>query len=363
MAAMRLGVFLNYRGAVEVAREAERLGCAVALAPEGFRSDAVSVLGAVAARTSRIGLASGVMQIPARTPVMTALAAATLDGLSGGRFRLGLGVSNPDVSRGWYGVDFDRPLARTREYVAVVRMALRGEPVRHAGTHYRLPPPGTDEAAHLRAAAVRADLPIYLAGVGPRSLALAGEIADGWIGVFCPPERLAASLEHVRAGRARVGRDLAGFEVLPSIPIGVGDDPEAAAEPLRPYFANFVGLGSSERSIYYRLATSMGFGDAAAEIHERCRRGDRAGAARAVPFAFMDRTSLIGDAHRIARRMAEYAEAGVTTLGLTLLADTVEGQLEAVSVAAEALSVSSSYPHGGKNSTHSLMTPGGSRAS
>jgi F420-dependent oxidoreductase-like protein len=334
---MQLGVFLNYRGAGEVAREAERLGCAVALAPEGFRSDAVSVLGAVGAQTQRIGLASGVMQIPARTPVMTALAAATLDGLSGGRFRLGLGVSNPDVSRGWYGVDFARPLARTREYVDIVRMALRGEPVRYAGTHFQLPPPGTEEAAHLRAAAVRADIPIYLAGVGPKSLQLAGEIADGWIGVFCPPERLAESVEQVRIGRERVGKGLAGFEVLPSIPIGIGADPETAAAPVRPYFANFLGLGSPEKSIYYALATRMGFGEAAARIHELCRQGDRAAAARAVPFDFMDRTSLLGDAKRIAGRMAEYAEAGVTTLGLTLLADSIEGQLETVRVAAEAL--------------------------
>ncbi|MFG1751902.1 LLM class flavin-dependent oxidoreductase [Streptosporangium sandarakinum] len=334
---MELGIFLNYDGAVPVAREAERLGFAYALAPEGFRSDAVSVLGAVAASTERIRLAPGVMQIPARTPVMTALAAATLDGLSGGRFCLGLGVSNPDVSRGWYGVDFDAPLARAREYVEVVRLALTGGPVRYSGEHFRLPPPGTREAAHLRAAPVRADIPIYLAGVGRRSLELAGEIADGWIGVFCPPERLAESLGHVRAGRARAGKGLGGFEVMPSIPIGVGDDPERAAEPLRPYFANFIGMGSRERSVYFALAVSMGFGAAAEEIHDRCHAGDRAGAARAVPFELIDRTSLVGDAKRISARMAEYAAAGVTTLGLTSLATSLDGHLETLRVAEEAL--------------------------
>src|SRR3954469_2043367 len=145
-ARMRLAVFLQPAGAVEVAREAERLGCTMALAPEGFRADAASVLGAVAATTSTIGLGTGVMQIPGRSPVLTALTAATLDGLSGGRFHLGLGVSNADVSRGWYGVDFDRPLERTREYVQIVRAALSGGPVRHRGRHYQLPPPGCTEA-------------------------------------------------------------------------------------------------------------------------------------------------------------------------------------------------------------------------
>jgi F420-dependent oxidoreductase-like protein len=336
---MRLGVFLSHDSAFQVAEEAERLGYAVALAPEGFKSDAASVLGGVAARTTRIALASGVMQIPARTPVLTALTAATVDGLSGGRFRLGLGVSNPDVSHGWYGVPFDQPLARTREYVQIVRQALRGTPVRFAGRHYRLPPDGVAEAAHLRAAPVRADIPIYLAAVGPASLKLAGEVADGWIGVFCPPSRVQESLRYVREGRERIGRDLDGFEVLPSVPISVGSDPHAAAAPVRGYFANFIGLGSHQRSVYHALVTSMGFGAAADEIRARLRAGDRAGAAEAVPFELVDQTSLLGSAERIAGRLAAYARAGVTTLGLTPLAPTAERQIEALRVAARALAL------------------------
>jgi F420-dependent oxidoreductase-like protein len=334
---MRLGVFLSQDSALPVVEEAERLGYAVALAPEGFKSDAASVLGAVAARTRRIAIASGVMQIPARTPVLTALTAATLDALSGGRFRLGLGVSNPDVSHGWYGVPFDRPLERTREYVDVVRLALRGEPVRYAGRHYALPPDGTGEAAHLRAAPVRADIPVYLAAVGPASLELAGRIADGWIGVFCPPDRLAESLRYVHKGREQVGRDLDGFEVLPSVPISVGPDPVAAAAEVRGYVANFVGLGTPERSVYHALVTRMGFGRAADEIRARQRAGDRAAAAAAVPFELVDRISLLGPAERLAERLAAYARAGVTTLGLTPLAATVDGQVEALRVAARAL--------------------------
>ncbi len=335
---MELGVFLNHQHAVDVARRAEQLGYTMALAPEGFRSDAVSVLGAVAGATERIGIASGLMQIPARTPVMTALTAATLDSLSGGRFQLGLGVSNPDVSLGWYGQPFDRPLQRTREYVDIVRMALRGEAVRYPGRHYTLPPEGTTEAAQLRAAAVRADIPILLGAVGQRSLELAGRIADGWIGVFSSPQRIADSLAHCRAGRVEAGiADDQPFHVLPSVPIGVGTDLEAAAAPLRGYFANFIGLGSRERGVYYRLAVELGYEAAAAEIHRCCRSGDRAGAARAVPLELIDAVSLLGDVPRIAARMAAYEAAGVTTLGLTLLDPSLDGQLRTVEAAAAAL--------------------------
>jgi F420-dependent oxidoreductase-like protein len=336
---MKLGVFLSHDSALEVAVEAERLGYAIALAPEGFKSDAASVLGAVAARTSRIALASGVMQIPARTPVLTALTAATLDAMSGGRFRLGLGVSNPDVSLGWYGVPFDQPLGRTREYVEILRMAWRGEPVRYRGRFFELPPSGAPEAAHLRGAPVRADIPVYLAGVGPRSVRLAAEIADGWIGVFSSPARIRESMEQVRAGRANAGLSVDGFEVLPSIPVGIGPDPRLAAEPLRGYFANFIGLGSRAASVYGALVTRMGFGEAADQIRTLCQAGDRAGAARAVPFELMDATSLLGPPERIARRMADYASAGVTTLGLTLLQSSATAQVAALAAAAEALAL------------------------
>jgi F420-dependent oxidoreductase-like protein len=326
-------VFLAQDSGVEVAAEAERLGYAFALAPEGFKQDAPSLLGAVAARTSRIGLASGVMQLPARTPVLAALTAATLNALSGGRFALGLGLSNPDVSLGWYGVPFDRPLTRTREYVDVVRLALSGKPVRYDGRYHRL---GVEEAAVLRGVS---GVPIYLAAVGPASLELTGEIADGWIGVFTSPERLAESLRRVAKGRARAGKDLAGFEVLPSVPISVGDDPDRAAVAVRRYFARFIGLGSRDRSVYHRLVTELGYGAAADGIRAHQRAGDHAAAERAVPFGLMDATSLLGTAERIAPRLAAYAQAGVTTLGLTPLATTAEEQIAALRVAARALSL------------------------
>jgi alkanesulfonate monooxygenase SsuD/methylene tetrahydromethanopterin reductase-like flavin-dependent oxidoreductase (luciferase family) len=228
---MKLAVNLNYRTAAEVAAEAERLGFDLALAPEGYRSDAASVLGLVIGRTAAIGVGSGVFQIPGRPAGMTALTAATLDALSGGRFRLGLGVSNPDVSEGWYGVPFDDPLGRTREYVEVVRMAMRGEQVRYAGDHLRLPPPGREGAAlTVLTEPLRADLPIYLAAVGTRNLELAGEIADGWLGVFASPEQVGQCVAHIDAGRRRVGREASAFEVIPGVPTVIGADPQACAD-------------------------------------------------------------------------------------------------------------------------------------
>jgi alkanesulfonate monooxygenase SsuD/methylene tetrahydromethanopterin reductase-like flavin-dependent oxidoreductase (luciferase family) len=215
------------------------------------------------------------------------------------------------------------------------------------GRHFPLPPASGGEVARLHVAPGTAELPVYLAAVGPVSLELAGELGDGWIGVFCSPGRVIESLRHVAEGRAGKGRaqageDLTGFEVLPSIPISVGDDARAAAEHVRGYFATFIGLGSRERSIYHRLVCDLGFGDAADEIRARHQAGDRAGAAQAVPFELMDAVSLLGSAQRIAPRMAEYERAGVTTLGLTPLATTAREQIEALRVAAAALRLAQS---------------------
>ena len=212
---MRLAVNLGYWGAgndkdnLAVAREADRLGYDSVWAAEAYGSDAATVLAFVAAQTERIGIGSAIFQIPARTPAMTAMTAATLDTLSGGRFRLGLGVSGPQVSEGWYGVRFDKPLARTREYVDIVRQALSRQPLRHDGEFWTLPlPDGPGKALRLTVHPVREHIPLYLASVGPKNLELTGEIADGWLGIFFAPEHAAESLDHVRAGRAsgRQGR-------------------------------------------------------------------------------------------------------------------------------------------------------------
>ncbi|MBB5122716.1 luciferase [Streptomyces eurocidicus] len=340
---MRLGANLIYQGAGELARAAEELGYDVVLAPEGYRSDAVSVLGLAAGATRHIGLASGVMQIPARPPGTAALTAATLDALSGGRFRLGLGVSNPDVSHGWYGVRFDRPLARTREYVDIVRRALAGESVTYEGEHFRLPVPGTrgDAPLYLHTERPRSAVPVYLAAVGPRALRLAGEIADGWIGVFASPEDVAGAVAEIRAGRLRAGRAMAGFDVLPSLPAAVADDVDSAVDALRGQYVYLLGIGDPERNFYCAMARRMGYGREAALLRERLAAGDRKGAGAALPAAFIDRTALVGPVPRLADRMRAYADAGVTTLGVMVsaAATTLDGRTRILRAAAAALAL------------------------
>jgi F420-dependent oxidoreductase-like protein len=335
---MKLGVNLSYLDSVEVAREAERLGYDVAAVPEGFRADGATVLGAVATATTRIGLASGVFQIPGRTPAMTALTASTLDALSGGRFRLGLGVSNPDISEGWHGVPFRRPLGRTREYVDIVRRTLAREPVTHDGAHFRLPPEGcTATPLRLYSEPVAERIPIYLAAVAPGGLELAGEIADGWLGAFSPPDELPKTIESLRAGRLRAGLPLAGFEVLCGIPMALGADVEASATPIRGYLSHFLGMGGRSRNVYLSLFERMGYGRETGVVHERMAAGDPHGAAAAVPAGLVDRISLLGTPDRIAARMRAYAEQGITTLVISPFGGTTAERIQILRIAATAL--------------------------
>ncbi|MFE0733505.1 LLM class flavin-dependent oxidoreductase [Streptomyces sp. NPDC058855] len=331
---MRLAVNLVHQGAGALARTAERWGYAAALAPEGYRSDAVSVLGLVAGVTDSIALISGVMQIPGRPPAMTALTAATLDALSGGRFRLGLGVSNPDVSTGWYGVPFARPLERTREYVSVVRRALEGGPVTHRGEHFEV---GGPAPVHVLTERTPGPVPVLLAAVGPRNLRLAGEIADGWLGVFTSPEAVTEAVAEIRKGRGSA--DLDGFEVLPSVPTAVADTPQEAADALRGQYVYLMGIGDPERNFYCSMARSMGYEAEVAAFLDRLKAGDRAGAGAALPLGFLDRTALLGPVDRIADRMRAYADAGVTTLGVMVSAAAtgLPGRLAIVEAAARAL--------------------------
>ena len=345
---MRLAVNLGYWGAgndkdnLAVAREADRIGYDSVWAAEAYGSDAATVLAFVAAQTERIGIGSAIFQIPARTPAMTAMTAATLDSLSGGRFRLGLGVSGPQVSEGWYGVRFAKPLARTREYVAVVRQALSRQPLRHEGEFWTLPlPDGPGKALRLTAHPVREDIPLYLASVGPKNLELTGEIADGWLGIFFAPEHAAESLDHVRAGRAKAGKDMTGFDVVPTVPVVFGDDLDACAEPLRHYAALYVGgMGSREQNFYNRLAVRMGYGEAAARVQDLYLAKQHRDAAAAVPFEFIDRTSLIGPVERVRDRLSAYAEAGVTTLSVASFAGALDERVGALRTLADALDAS-----------------------
>ena len=342
---MRLGVNLGYWGAgndadnLQLAREADRIGYSVVWAAEAYGSDAATVLTWIAAQTTQIDVGSAVFQIPGRTPANTAMTAATLDSLSGGRFRLGLGVSGPQVSEGWHGVRFTKPLQRTREYVSIVRMALARQRVTFDGEFFTLPlPDGPGKALTLTVHPVREHIPVYLAAIGPKNLELAGEIADGWLAIFFSPEQAADSMAHIAAGRERAGLTLEGFDVVPSVPVAFGDDIEQCANTIRPYASLYIGgMGSKEMNFYNQLASRMGFEAEADEIQAKYMSKDYRGAAGAVPLGFIDQTSLIGPRERVRDRLAAYAEAGVTTLTITPSAQSLDERLAALVTMSEIL--------------------------
>lgn len=346
---MRLGLNLGYWGGpndadnLALAQEADRLGYAVCWAAEAYGSDVVTVLTWVAAHTTRIDVGSAVMQIPARSPAMTAMTAATLDTLSGGRFRLGIGVSGPQVSEGWHGVRFDRPLGRTREYVEIVRMALSRRRVSYTGEHYTLPlPDGPGKPLHLTVRPVRKHIPLYLAAVGPKNLALTGEIADGWLGVFFSPEHAATSLDPIRQARAARGTGsdddpMAGFDVVPSVGVSVNPDVAAAADALRSYTALYVGgMGSRRQNFYNALVRRMGYEETAQTVQDLFLDQQPREAAAALPVDLIDATSLLGDRARIADRIQAFAATGVTTLSVFPAATGLPARIAELRTVAEA---------------------------
>jgi F420-dependent oxidoreductase-like protein len=322
-----------------LALEADRLGFSTVWVAEAYGSDVPTVLSWIGAQTTQINLGSGILQIPARSPAMAAMTAATLDSLSGGRFRLGLGVSGPQVSEGWHGVRFDKPLSRTREYVDIVNLALGRKRVRYQGQHYTLPlPDGPGKALQLTVHPVREHIPIYLAAVGPKNLELTGEIADGWLAIFYSAEFAPEQLGLITTGRAKVGKTLDDFDVVASMPMVFGDDVEACAQPVRGYASLYIGgMGSKEVNFYNQLACRMGYEDAAADIQAKYMSRDYAAAAAAVPTDFIDSTALLGPKARIADRMAAFAASGVTTLAIMPMATTLDERLHGLKVAAEAL--------------------------
>jgi F420-dependent oxidoreductase-like protein len=343
---MRLGINLGYWGAgmdadnLAVAQEADRLGYDVCWAAEAYGSDAPTVLAWVAAQTERIDVGSAILQIPARQPAMTAMTAATLDSLTKGRFRLGLGVSGPQVSEGWYGVKFDKPLARTREYVEIVRKAMSRERLSYEGEHWTLPlPGGPGKPLKLTVHPEREHIPLYIAAIGPKNLEQTGEIADGALLIFPAAEHLeATALTHLRAGRAKAGLTMDGFDVCPTVPLAVGEDVTALADMFRPYTALYVGgMGSRKQNFYNQLAQRMGYEKEAAEIQDMYLAGDKTEAAEAVPHSLIDSTTLLGPMERIADGMRAYAEAGVTTLTLAPAGFTLDERITALRTGVEAL--------------------------
>jgi F420-dependent oxidoreductase-like protein len=320
---MRLALSVGYwgmgndaDGQLAMTREAERLGYDSVWAAEAYGSDAATVLAWLAAQTSTIGLGSAVFQIPARSPAMAAMTAATLDRLSGGRFRLGLGLSGPQVAEGWHGQRYARPLQRTRDYVAVVRKALARERVAYQGDTLELPLPASDgKALKLTVAPVQRPLPIYLAAMGPRNLALAGEIADGCIGFLFDPAHAGGVHTALEEGAARAGRKLDGFDLAVHLQVRVDDDLEAARDAMRPMLALYVGgMGSRARNFYNDLMRRYGFDEAATIVQDHYLDGRPDLAATALPPELIDAVTVCGPAGRVRERLDALREAGVSTL-------------------------------------------------
>jgi F420-dependent oxidoreductase-like protein len=302
-----------------LALEAERLGFDSLWTAEAYGNDAVSVIAWAAARTSTIGVGTAIMQIPARTPATTAMTAITLDHLTGGRFRLGLGTSGPQVSEGWHGADFSKPLARTREYIEIVREILRREkPLEFQGSHYRVPLPGgtglgkpLKTIVHPR----RSDLPIYLAAIGPRNVSLAAEIADGWLPTFYAPSHAEVFRASIDEGLAKAGKRREAFDIAPFAPVIVGEDVQACRDLVKPTIALYVGgMGARSKNFYNSLVARYGYEDAAATIQDLYLDGKKGEAAMAVPDELVDDVALVGPTTRIADRLQAWREAGIDTL-------------------------------------------------
>jgi F420-dependent oxidoreductase-like protein len=324
---MKLGVMLGYWGSrpdpgtQDLVLEAERLGYDSVWTAEAYGSDALTPLAWYGAQTRRIRLGTAVMQMSARAPAATAMAALTLDHLCGGRFILGLGVSGPQVVEGWYGQPFAQPLTRTREYVDIVRRVLaREEPVRSEGPHYPLPyPGGTGLGKPLRSTVhpLRRDLPIFLGAEGPKNIALTAEIADGWQAAFYSPWDDAEQRAALAEGFARPGArcDPADFEIAAMVSVVVDDDIERACDRLRPGLALYIGgMGARGANFHFNVIARMGFEEAALEVQRLYLEGRRKDAAAAVPTALVERLNLVGPPSKIRDEIKEWKRSPVTTL-------------------------------------------------
>jgi F420-dependent oxidoreductase-like protein len=323
--ALKLGLNLGYWGigpageeAVEVVQAAERAGFESVWAAESYGSDVVSVLAWLAPQTTTINLGAAILQVPARPPAAAAMAGATIDKLSGGRFMFGFGPSGPQVSEGWYGVPYAKPWGRTREYIEVVREIIAREgPVDHQGEHYQLPLPGGEgKALKLNFHPLRNEIPVFVGAIGRKSVEMAAEICDGWIPIFFSVDAFDATWgEHLEAGFAKGGRERSDLEVSPSLQVAIGGDLEAAKSVVKAGLVlYFGGMGSRKTNFYVDLAHRFGFGDVADEVQRRYQDGDRAGAFEAMPDELVEASSLVGTEEEVAERVERFRGAGIDRL-------------------------------------------------
>ncbi|MDX6422402.1 MAG: hypothetical protein QOG28_7022 [Trebonia sp.] len=330
---MRVGMMLNYSGGftetVSELSDFEKAGLEIVFVPEAYSFDAVSQLGFIAARTTTVEIASGILPIYSRTPALTAMTAAGLDFVSGGRFTLGLGASGPQVIEGWHGVPYDAPVGRTRELIEICRMVWRRERLDYHGRHYTLPldgGTGLGKPLKLINHPVRMSIPIVVAALGPKNVALAAELAEGWQPIFYFPEKAGLTWDAPLAeGKAKRDPQLPPLDVIAEAPVAIGDDVTHLRDVTRPFFALYIGgMGARGRNFYYDLACRFGYAGEANRIQDAYLSGRKDEAAALVPAELVEKTSLIGPHGYVKERLAAFREAGVTTLNLTALSPTHE---------------------------------------
>jgi F420-dependent oxidoreductase-like protein len=341
---MRLGLHAGYWGLgvsgedqLKLAKAADDAGYDSIWAAEAYGSDAATVMAWIAANTKKARIASGIFQMPARTPSMTAMTAATLDNISDGRLVLGLGMSGPQVVEGWHGQPFDNQLKRTREYIEIVRKALDREIVTYDGEFYTLPRPGgPGKPLKLIIKPVQKRIPIYLAAIGPKNTALAAEIADGWLPTIFAPDHIDAFKESIDEGTKKAGRSADELDIAPMVSVAIGDDAKAARDLMRPYLALYVGgMGSRKKNFYKNLVTRYGYGEQAQKVQDLYLDQKYDEAMAALPDELIDKVALCGPKEAIAERLKVYRDAGVGTLLVSPVAQSVDDRIDMLRTLAE----------------------------
>ncbi|WP_410872449.1 LLM class F420-dependent oxidoreductase [Nocardia sp. A7] len=338
---MRIGLSINYTdGFKETAAEVadlERAGLDIVFVPEAYSFDAVSALGFLAARTERVQLASGILQLYTRTPSLTAMTAAGLDYVSDGRFILGIGASGPQVIEGFHGVPYDAPIGRTRELLEICRKVWRREKLNYQGKYYQIPLPaerGTGLGKELKLInhPVREDIPVLLAALGPKNVELAAEVANGWQPIFFLPEKANDVWgDALAAGKAKRDPALGELDIFAGPALAIGENVTGLLEFVKPHLALYIGgMGAKGKNFYHTLATKYGYGEAADRIQELYLAGDKQAANQAVPDELVRDVSLIGPESFVKERIAAMAEAGVTTLNVTPIAEDAAGRVKLI---------------------------------
>ncbi len=328
---MRLGLMVGYSGAkielpMDLILEADKLGYYSVWTSEAYGSDSITPLAWIGALTKQIKLGTAIMQMPARTPAMTAMTAITLDQLSGGRMLLGLGLSGPQVVEGWHGQAYGKPLGKSREYVEILRKILaREEHLVHDGEHYQIPYAESDATGLGKPLKSiihgRSDLPIYLASIGPKNVTLTAEIADGWLPIFFSPDAYDETYkQYIDAGFAKAGqgKSLDNFDIAPSVTVIIEDNVEMAYNQIKPMLALYIGgMGAKGKNFYYDLACRYGFEAEAEVIQNAYLQGNKGEAVMAVPNDLVDSVALVGSKERIKDRVQLWKDSPITTMNIT----------------------------------------------